>query len=72
MATTTFRLVDKSDTKHKIAGSSKKKSNSSTEKTNNTPYNNAQLESFKQGLKEAIAISKGESEGNPISTLWDE
>jgi hypothetical protein len=31
-----------------------------------------QIASLKEGLKEGIAISKGEAEGNPISTLWDE
>lgn len=32
----------------------------------------AQLASLKQGLKEAILISRGEMEGTPIAQLWDE
>jgi hypothetical protein len=31
-----------------------------------------QLNSLKQGLKEAILTERGELERNPISTLWDE
>jgi hypothetical protein len=31
-----------------------------------------QKASFKQGLTEAILISRGEMKGNPLSELWDE
>ncbi|HEY5327728.1 MAG TPA: hypothetical protein VIJ27_12065 [Mucilaginibacter sp.] len=32
----------------------------------------SQLASLKQGLTEAILISRGEMEGTPLSKLWDE
>ncbi|HEY8782052.1 MAG TPA: hypothetical protein VIM16_10580 [Mucilaginibacter sp.] len=32
----------------------------------------SQLASLKQGLTEAILISRGEIEGTPLSQLWDE
>jgi hypothetical protein len=37
-----------------------------------TNLKKAQQEEFKEGLKEAVLISRGEIEGTPLSELWDE
>jgi len=37
-----------------------------------TAFKKKQQEEFKEGLKEAILISKGKIEGTPLSELWDE
>jgi len=49
-----------------------KKIEKPNEKLSPSKLKERQQEEFKQGLKEAILISRGEMEGIPLSELWNE
>jgi len=43
-----------------------------TAKASSAELKKRQLAELKQGLTEAVLISRGEIEGTPLSELWDE
>jgi hypothetical protein len=61
-----------SDREVRKVSKSKNKKTDKTAAESLTELKKTQLAELKQGLTEAILISRGEMEGIPLSELWDE
>lgn len=70
MTTLTIEIPDKEV--KEISTYVKRKGGKVIEKISRAAVKKAQLASLKQGLTEAILISRGEMEGTPLSKLWNE
>jgi hypothetical protein len=70
MTTLTIEIPD-SEVKE-ISSYVKQKGGKVVKKNSAAAVKRAQLASLKQGLTEAILISRGEMGGTPLSKLWDD
>ena len=70
MITLTIRIPDREV--QEVSTYIKQKGGKVIKKNSTTTIKQTQLASLKQGLTEAILISRNDVKGTPLSELWDE